>query len=109
MSRAHLDTVENRDYASCARASSGVFARTEQHVGQLFDGTPSPGRRRSTITRCEPPRPMTERSSASAGLLRGRYRHSGWWVSSRFVRDGALRPALLGSWRRLLPELPRAR
>ncbi len=57
MSRAHMDEAYTRGYASCARASSGVFARTEQHVGQLFDGTPSPGRRGSTTTRCEPPHP----------------------------------------------------
>jgi hypothetical protein len=43
MSRARLDTVENGDYAPSARASSGVFARTEQHVGQLFEGVQSRG------------------------------------------------------------------
>ncbi len=57
MSRAHIDNVQTCVNASCARASSGVFARTEQHVGQLFDGTPSPGHRGSTVTLCEPPRP----------------------------------------------------
>jgi hypothetical protein len=38
------DEADTREDTSRARASSGVFARTEQHVGQLFDGTPSPGR-----------------------------------------------------------------
>jgi hypothetical protein len=38
MSRAHIDEAYTRDDVSCARASSGVFARTEQHVGQLLDG-----------------------------------------------------------------------
>ncbi len=51
------DGAETRGYASCARASSGVFARTEQHVGQLFDGTPFPARRVSGITRFEKARP----------------------------------------------------
>ena len=36
-----LDEADTRGYASCARASSGVFARTEQHVGQFTEGTPS--------------------------------------------------------------------
>jgi hypothetical protein len=49
------DEAYTRVDVSCARASSGVFARTEQHVGQLFDGTPSPRRGGPTITRLEPP------------------------------------------------------
>ena len=32
-----LDEASTPGYASCARDSSGVFARTEQHVGQLLD------------------------------------------------------------------------
>ncbi len=45
-----LDEAENYRSASCARASSGVFAGTEQHVGQLFDGVPSRGGWGPTIT-----------------------------------------------------------
>jgi GNAT superfamily N-acetyltransferase len=41
MSRAHLADAYTHGHASCARAISGVFARTEQHVGQFDEGTPS--------------------------------------------------------------------
>ena len=47
------DEADTRVDASCARASSGVFARTEQHVGQLFDGATSCERQRSTGTRVD--------------------------------------------------------
>jgi len=33
-----MDEADTRGYASCARASSGVFAGTEQHVGQFSEG-----------------------------------------------------------------------
>jgi hypothetical protein len=33
-----LDKADTRDYASCARARAGGFARTEQHVGQFWKG-----------------------------------------------------------------------
>jgi hypothetical protein len=35
------DEAYTREDASRARASSGVFARTEQHVGQFFEGASS--------------------------------------------------------------------
>ncbi|MDP2312647.1 MAG: hypothetical protein Q8P41_07055 [Pseudomonadota bacterium] len=39
MSRAHIDEADTRKNAPCARASFGVFAETEQHVGQFTDAT----------------------------------------------------------------------
>lgn len=41
MSRARLDTVENRCYAWRARAETGVFASFGRHVGQFHERRPS--------------------------------------------------------------------
>lgn len=43
MSRAHMVEAETRGYASCAQASSCVFARPEQHVVQISGGARSGG------------------------------------------------------------------
>ena len=39
------DEADTREDGSCARASSGVFAGTEQHVGQFSDGMPATNER----------------------------------------------------------------
>ncbi len=63
------DEADTRADVSCARASFGVFAETEQHVGQLLDGAASCGRRGSTITLLADTMIPSERSPASGEAI----------------------------------------
>ena len=68
------DEADTRGYALCARASSGVFARTEQHVGQFHAGTRPESRRACISIRSHrsPRAPhLRERRSSLAGMGEG--------------------------------------